>query len=209
MNQRLFNRSGASIGHPLPGIATAIAALVIAQAQPAIADTVKITCAQADMIAGADDPLTVTYEGDASGTLTVASERINLALPATKELRTGEFEGKPHSVTGIRAFAEVETTMPDRAALEACAAKSVAPEFKDDADMFAVSMLSCVKSAQSAAAPVRVAAQLSVALVPSDIAGAADDVVVEIKRTYLEKANAPGGSISLDAFPGQCVLEGE
>lgn len=181
-----------------------IAVLAAASGNGAWASPIKIACAVADALSGSGGPLTVSYDGEATGTVTVASEQISFSLPAKKEVRKGELDGKPHSVTGITGFSETLTVMPDQAALEACAAKSVQPEFKDDADMVAMAVMSCVKTAPAAAAPVKAQVSVSIALVPND--GAADDVVVEIKRSYSAPAKVPGGKISIDTFPGNCSL---
>jgi hypothetical protein len=180
------------------------ALLVSASGNGAWASSIRIACAAADALSGGGGPVTVTYDGEAAGTVTVASEQISFSLPAKKEVRMGELDGKPHSVTGITGFSETLTAMPEQAALEACAAKSVQPEFKDDADMVAMAVMSCVKTTPAAAAPVKAQVSVSVALVPND--GAADDVVVEIRRSYSAPAKVPGGKISIDTFPGNCSL---
>lgn len=180
--------------------------LYLAVSTIAVAGPLRITCAVADSLAGSGGPLTVTYDGDATGVVTVASQTVNLQLPATKEVRTGELDGKPHSVTGIRGSGAGDFTMPDRSALEACAMNNTPAEFKDDADLFAMALLSCMKTTPPSAAPVKANASVSIALVPN--AGAAPDVVVELTRTYVEKSSVPGGVIKLETFPGQCILEG-
>lgn len=182
-------------------IAGRLLAMAVLVGSPAYAASLKITCDKADAMSGAAGPLTVTYDGDASGTIAVASPTISFSLPAKREVRTGDLDGKPHSVTGITAFGDAMSAMPDQRQLEACAAKGVQPEFKDDPDLFAMAVMACVKTTANGA-PVKVAASVSVALVPGE--GGADDVVVEIKRFYLTPSKGPGGKLSLDAFPGGC-----
>lgn len=184
-----------------------LAAIVTMPAPPVLAGAIKITCAKADTIAGGGGAMTVTYDGDATGTVTIASAPVSLSIPATKTVRTGTLDGKPHSVTGITGATEGAFAMPDRAALEACASKSVQPEFKDDANMYSVALLSCSTSTPLSTAPVKASAAVSIALVPAESGG--DDVVVEIKRTYTEKSPVPSGTVSIDTFPGDCTLAGE
>lgn len=204
MNQCLPDRSGVPIRHRLRGAATAFVALMTALASPAIAGSVKITCtkAEADWMAGG--PTTVTYDGDQSGTITIASAAINLSLPATKEVHSGTVFGKPFTTTRIDGRAEAEMVMPDQAALEDCAAKNTPADFAGDAGMFAIAISSCAKSAPLAPAPVKVGAMVAIVLIPSD-----DTVGVVITRTYREKTNAAGGATSLEASAGDCVLEGK
>lgn len=182
-------------------IVCGLLATVMLVGTPTFAASVKITCDKADALSGAAGPLTVTYDGEASGTVAVASPSISFSLPAKKEVRSGDLDGKPHTVTGITAFGEAMSSMPDQGQLETCAAKSVQPEFKDDADLFAMAVMSCAKTMANGAS-VKIAASVSVALVPGE--GGADDVVVEIKRSYLAPSKSPGGKLSLDAFPGGC-----
>lgn len=180
-----------------------LVALLAFPASPVFSGTVNITCAKADVMTGGGGPMTVTYDGDATGTITIASVPVNLSVPANKTVRTGTLDGKPHSVTGIIGASDGAIPMPDRVALEACASKNIQPEFKDDADMYAVALLSCVSSTPLAAAPVNANASVNIALVPNN---GGEDVVVEIKRTFLEKSAVPGGTISIETFPGDCAL---
>lgn len=200
---RKFN-SGATV--PRARICGVIVALIALPASPVLSGTVNITCAKADAMASGGGPMTVSYDGDATGTITIASAPVNLSVPANKTVKTGTLDGKPHSVTGIVGASDGAIPMPDRAALEACAAKNIQPEFKDDADMFAVALLACVSSTPVAAAPVEANASVTIALVPNN---GGEDVVVEIKRTYLEKSAVPGGTISIETFPGDCALAGK
>lgn len=177
-----------------------------ASATPAIAGAIAISCEIENSMAASGGPLTLSYEGAESGTLKLRSKRINIEMPATKEVRKGTLDGKPHTVTGIRGAIESVTAMPSQQALEDCVAKNTSPEFKDDADIASVTLLTCMKTVPHAATPVKAATSVSIALVPSDEARGADDVVVEIKRTYLEKSSVPGGTISLETYPGRCTL---
>lgn len=181
-----------------------LVALIAFPASPVFAGTVNITCAKADVMAGGSGPMTVTYDGEATGMITIASGPVNLSVPANKTVRTGTLDGKPHSVTGIIGASDGAIPMPDRLALEACASKNIQPEFKDDADMYAVALLSCVSSTPLAAAPVNANASVNIALVSNS--GGGEDVVVEIKRTFLDKSAVPGGTISIETFPGDCAL---
>ena len=178
-------------------------ALIVAFAiSPASAAAIKITCENEDvMAAGWKGPMTVTYDGAASGTLTVKSEHIDLRLPATSKKRTGEIDGKSKTATAIDGFGDTKTVMPDLAALEACAAKSVQPDFKNDADMVAIARMSCLATTAPSAAPVPVTASVTVGLIPGDTAGT-PDVIVEIKRTY-----ADANKTSIETFPKNCALE--
>ena len=88
------------------------------------AETVNISCDSAGETAPAK--LLLTYEGGASGTLTVQAPFGTLSLPATKENRQDVEDGEKLTATGIRAFGSATVTMPDKAAIEACVAKNLA-----------------------------------------------------------------------------------
>ena len=71
-------------------------------AAPAYAETVTIAC-EANATLNAPD-MTIVYEGEAEGTLTITAPFGEMSLPATKEDREGTDEnGQPLSATGIRA----------------------------------------------------------------------------------------------------------
>ena len=160
------------------------------------ADVVQINCVRSGAFtAGWDEPLQVTYSGDESGTLAIASTGVALSLPANKQIRTGELDGKPHSVTYITGNADTEALMPNLAALEACAASHIQPEFKDDPDMYELSVRSCLDTTPATNTPIPVSASFTIVLVPQS--NSPHDVIFEIKRTYAEKSVAPGSAMTV------------
>ena len=172
----------------------------------AAAEPISINCENEDVLAANwKGPMTVTYDGEASGTLIVKSDHIDLTLPATSKVRTGEVDGSPKTATAIEGFGETKSVMPDLAALEACAVKTVQPDFKDDADMVAIARISCLVTTPPSAAPVTVKASVTVGLSPGETAGA-PDVIVEIKRTYSETTAAAGKAVSIETFPKNCAI---
>ncbi|QIG47745.1 hypothetical protein G5V57_08410 [Nordella sp. HKS 07] len=66
----------------------------------------------------ASPQMTLAYEGDAKGTLTVKASFGEMILAATREEQEGEIDGQKYSVIGIRAFGETSALMPDRVALD-------------------------------------------------------------------------------------------
>jgi hypothetical protein len=170
----------------------------------AIASTIKIACGPDGFGAfGAATPMTITYTGEATGTLTVTSKDIELRLPAQKSSRTSSNGGETVTATVIDGIGETDALMPDPGALQACVVQSVPPEFKDDPDLMYSTAQSCASKVALGPAPVRIKAAVSVGIIPSP-SGASADIIVEMKRSYLEVPPHPGGPISLDTFPRDC-----
>jgi hypothetical protein len=109
----------ASIGFSLGRTVWRGLVLVAIFAAPAYAETVSIAC-KANTALNAP-AMTIVYEGEAEGTLTIAAPFGEMRLPATKEDREGTDEkGQPISATGIRAGGPATVQMPEKASIEAC-----------------------------------------------------------------------------------------
>lgn len=78
--------------------------------------------------------MTLVYEGDGAGTLTVKDSFGEMSLPARKETREGQGDdGTKMTATGIAAFGLVSAVMPDKAAIEACVNDKLPPDQLQDA----------------------------------------------------------------------------
>jgi hypothetical protein len=183
----------------------ALATTFISAAQ-AHAEPVVVSCADEDVIhAGWDSPLAVSYTGGQSGEISVKSEHMDLTVPASLSERSTEIDGAEVKAVDINGSAETAALMPDMEDLLACAARSVQPEFKDDADMVALALMSCAPQAKPGAEGVKIAATVRLGLLPG-ADGNATDVIVEIKRRYLDVKTPAGEDLVIETFPKDCKL---
>jgi hypothetical protein len=166
-------------------------------AAPAYAETVSIAC-EANPALNAP-AMTIVYEGEAEGTLTITAPFGEMSLPATKESREGTDEaGQPLSATGIRAAGPATVQMPDKAAIEACVMGKLPPDQLADSDIVFLTVLGCAGEAPVGTEPIAINASAEIALAPI--------VYVGITRTYTQPTDLAVGTIALEAYPN-CSLE--
>lgn len=186
------HRAGDRIG---TGFALGVAALSLA-ALPANAAALQIRCEQETVgVPAWTAPLVVTYDGGESGTLSVKSDHIELSLDATYRTRPED------GAKVIDAAGEVAVTMPDLALLDDCTAARVPADFKDDADFYTITSMSCLGETQPSADPVPIRASVSVGILPTD------EAIVEIKRTYKAASTGPAGTLHIETYPANCSLD--
>jgi hypothetical protein len=177
-------------------VAAAISGLLV-PAVPGHAETVTIAC-EANPTLNAPE-MTIVYEGEAEGTLTIAAPFGEMSLPATKESREGTDEtGQPISATGIRAAGPATVQMPDKAAIESCVKGKLPPDQLADSDIVFVTVIGCANEAPLGAEPIAINASAEIALAPL--------VYVGVTRTYTEPTDLAVGTIALEAYPN-CSLE--
>lgn len=171
----------------------------------AAAEKISIRCEKADVINAAwSSPMTVAYEGEEAGTLTVKAPHGELTLPAT--LKRQSAAGQEAQV--IEGFGMTETTMPDLARLESCITTKVAPGEEANADSYDQALIECLAGTPASPAPVSVKGHVKVGLLPGDTPGNLS-VIVEVRRTYDAKTRSPRGSTTVDSFPANCALAGK
>jgi hypothetical protein len=179
------------------GAASSIAGLALCLTTlPAPAETLQISCEQETVgVPEWTGPLVITYEGEESGRLNVKSDHTELSLDATYRTRP---EDGAKVIDGV---GEIAATMPDRELLDACTAARVPTDFKDDADFYNVTSMSCLGVTQPSAGPVPIKASVRIGILPSD------DAIVEIKRTYQAASTGPGGTMYIETYPKNCKLD--
>jgi hypothetical protein len=177
-------------------VAAGIVSLV-ALATPGHAETVALAC-EANPTLNAPE-MTITYEGEAEGTLTITAPFGEMSLPATKEDREAtDATGQPISATGIRAAGPATVQMPDKAAIESCVKGKLPPDQLADSDIVFVTVMGCAQEAPLGAEPIAINASAEIALAPL--------VYVGVTRTYAEPTDLAVGTIALEAYPN-CSLE--
>lgn len=158
------------------------------------AKTVTLKCA-------APLEMTLVYEGDDSGTLTVTEPSGSFSLPARMETREGEVDGTPMKATGILANGKVSSVMPDKTAIEACVKSKLSGDLLEDSDVVFSTALGCTTSAPMGKEPVEVNANVEISVVEPP------DAYVFITRTYVEPSSLAGGKIELSSMPPpQCAV---
>lgn len=152
----------------------------------------------------APSEMTLVYEGDESGTLTVTESSGAFSLPARMETREGEVDGTPAKAMGILANGPVSMMMPDKEAIEACVKSKLSGDLLADADVVFTTALGCSSSAPMGKEPVQVDAKVEISVVEPPSA------YVFITRTYVEPSSLAGGKIELSSMPPpQCALAGQ
>ena len=161
-------------------------------AAPASAETIILTCeAKPAFNAPA---MTLVYEGEAKGTLTIAAPFGKISFPATKEVRRGTDEkGKPISATGILGGGPATVRMPEKAAIESCVKSKLPPDQLADSDLVFMAVMHCANKAPLGAEPVRINASVEIAIEPL--------VYVGLTRTYIEPTQLSVRMIKLEAYP--------
>ncbi len=186
-----------SLGKVAPGLSRLLLLTGLLWAQSAHAETITIAC-EASPVWNAP-AMTIVYEGEAEGTLTIAAPFGEMRLPATKESRQGTDEnGQPLSATGIRAFGTATVQMPDMAAIESCVKGKLPPDQLADSDMVSVTVMGCANEVPLSTGPVAINASAELALEPI--------VYVGLTRTYADPTDLAGGTIALNAYP-KCSIE--
>jgi hypothetical protein len=171
---------------------------LVALAAPGHAETVTIAC-EANPTLNAPE-MTIVYEGEAEGTLTVTAPFGEMSLPATKEDREGTDEtGQPLLATGIRAAGPATVQMPDKATIESCVNGKLPPDQLADSDIVFMTMMGCVNEAPLGAEPIAINASAEIALAPL--------VYVGVTLTYVEPTDLAVGTIALDAYPNCSIVE--
>jgi hypothetical protein len=144
--------------------------------------------------------MTIVYEGETQGTLTIKAPFGEMSLPATMESRQGTDEtGQPLSAHGIRAAGPATVQMPDKAAIEACVRGKLPPDQLADSDIVFVTVMSCAKEVPVGAEPIAINASAEIALAPL--------VYVGVTRTYAEPTDLAVGTIALEAYPNCSIVE--
>lgn len=181
--------------------ATAVAlSLAIGGCTAGAAETMSIRC-EADAVAGGIPALSLTYEGDDSGTLTIASSLGEMVLPATREEREGENEGAKYTVIGITASGPANLLISDKAAMEACIAGRTPGEQANDPDFVTMAADACRREVPLATARLPINARAEIAVME------APGVYVYLTLTYADKSNVPGEHITIETLPPpSCVV---
>jgi hypothetical protein len=187
-NRRICRQSIAMVGGVLPLRASVgCGALLVATlaAGPAWAQSLVLKCEERGESATA--PMSMVYEGAASGTLKVTGSFGEMTLPARREDREG--------ITGIRAFGNATVLMPDPSALDACIAARRAGGTAPDPDVDALSVFACSEKLPNGPTPVAVTATVEIALIEPPVAQ------VFLRRSYVEKSGVTGEIITLESVP--------
>jgi len=175
-------------------------AFVLGCASSASAGAITAKCQGQD----GDKPyaMTMVYEGDDSGTLKISGSFGDMSFPAAKRSRQSVTAGETINATQIWGGAEVPLVMPDKGAIETCVKSKLPPEQVTDPDIVFVTIPSCAAAAPPTAQPIPVKVYAEFTFLDPET------VLPVFKRTYLEKTDLPGGTLTLELMPtSQCTIE--
>lgn len=176
-------------------IRTALAiGLLLGFPEAPLAAKIGLSCASGDVVTGSAGPVTYSYEGEASGTLTVKSTTGQFILPATM-MTDGE-------TTSIKGNGMTTAPMPDLDALETCIAQR---RDTQDPDAYLSARDACLSSTPLAKAPVAIKGWVNIGIMPG-LTPDKPGVMIEVKLTYARKTAGPGGVTSIDSYPGRCTV---
>ena len=179
---------------------TAVLGLLLTAA-PAKSAVLTFTCDEEDV--GKPSTMTVTYEGEADGTMKVVASFGEMSFPAYKTAGQVEVDGQTVPQIDIYGFGKARVLMPVKAGLEACiTAKRSASDTND-----AASIKDCHPTLDTTT--MEVDAEISIALA-SYLPGPS----VTVRRTYLEQSEdyldgsgEPGGYMTVENGPlPKCTL---
>lgn len=152
---------------------TALLLVWVFASPPAGAATLTLTCEERDTPKPA--AMTVTYDGEADGTVKVVGSFGEISLPAQRTEGAVEVDGQKVPQTSIYGFGKAHVMMPVKAALEACVmGKRAADDANDIANLAA-----CQSTVDTVETDID--AEVSIA-----IASYLQGPSVTIRRTYLE-----------------------
>jgi hypothetical protein len=163
-------------------------------ALPAAAETFTAKCAGKEF----DKPyeMTLVYEGEDNGTITISGAFGDMSLPASmKERENTSEDGETVRATQFWGGGEIPIVVPDKAAIEACVKKRLPPDQVTDADIVFVTIPSCADAAPPTASPIPVKVYAEVTFLDPET------VFLIFKRTYLEPTDLPDKEIVLEPIP--------
>lgn len=180
----------ASIGRVLAGLLCSILLSPVS----ARAETIHVTCNRENITApGWTGPLTATFDGDPNGMLVIRADHTRLDLHGS--MATAQDNSKQ-----VWASEDTKAIMPDLADLDACSASKVPKDVVADADFFNIMSMSCLQTVKLSAEPVPIKASVRIFVF------SAQDVTVEIKRTYQDPSKGPGGVMYIESYPDGCKV---
>ncbi|WP_146140191.1 hypothetical protein [Alsobacter soli] len=150
------------------------------------------------------DRITITYVGDATGTLTVKAPYGELALPATmgrsKQTAPRLNNGRPYTLVSFIAGGSARVVMPDKAAVETCTRTKLKPEELADKDLASMTIVGCMAQAKWSSGPVPIEATIRVAVMET-APGQHEVSGVTYIRTLTEPTSLPAGKIKIESLP--------
>lgn len=140
--------------------------------------------------------MTLTYDGEAEGTLKVVASYGEFTLKAERSAAEADVNGTKVTQTAIRGDGEVEVGMPSKTALEACIVAKRQPGDTDDM----LGLMACLATVESEKRTAGVHVEIGM---HSDT----PEPFVFVTRGYLEASKdylvngAPAGFITIQSVP--------
>lgn len=163
----------------------------------------SLDCGRADVMNPAwNAPLKFVFEGDDQGTLKVSGPLGEFSIPVKRspmEIQPGE---KGEAIDGN---AKATLKLPALADLEACIDKEGGLGTGPQSDEYLNARDACLRKLKPAASGVGAIAEIRLGISP-DKDNSGEDAFVVFKLRYEAPSRAPGGQMTVEAFPAQCRL---
>ena len=167
-------------------------------ASSALAEPARIECqGETIIIPGWDTgTMNVTYDGGASGTLTVKGPHTDFNVPASSHT----YE-KPYPPVVIDGAGDIKAVMPDLKAIDTCVAGRM--KSNPDPSLYSMFAISCMEKGPASAAPVPVHATATITFLRNDDSGALEPFV-SMKLIYIDKLPSQTDNLSIEFMTKGC-----
>ena len=185
-------------------LAVGIFALFVGAGAP-LAAGLTLKCRHADVVNPKwKVPLTFVYAGGDSGPVNVSSPFGDFSINVK---RTSMPAGTKTTGEALAGAATVRVKLPPLADLEACILKRLTASASkpDDKDAFLNGRDACLQTLQPPLEGVDAIASLRIGFVKDQSGG--EDLFADLRFRYEGASRAPGGTMVVEPFPAQCVLE--
>jgi hypothetical protein len=180
-----------------------IFALFVGAGAP-LAAGLTLKCGRADVMNPKwNGPMTFAYPGGDSGPLNISGPFGNFSIGVKRTSRPAGTETTGEALEGA---AKARVKLPPLADLEACIDKARGPASKpDDRDAFLNARDGCLRTLQSPPEGVDAMASLRIGFFKDKSSG--EEAFVDLKFRYEASSRAPDGTLVVELFPAQCLLE--
>jgi len=185
-------------------LAVGIFALFVGAGAP-LAAGLTLKCGNADVANPKwKVPLTFVYAGGDSGPVKISGPFGDFSINVR---RTSMPAGVKTTGEALAGAVTARIKLPPLADLEACILKRLATSGSkpDDGDAFLNGRDACLQTLQPPAEGVDATASLRIGFFKDQSAG--EDAFVDLRFKYEGASRAPGGTMVVEPFPAQCVLE--
>ncbi|RVD46357.1 hypothetical protein EN812_30680 [Mesorhizobium sp. M4B.F.Ca.ET.169.01.1.1] len=194
--------TGYTISRLLPPLAM-FGALLLPDGTQAAA--LKLTCGRADVMNPKWSlPITFAHPGGDAGPVTVTGPFGDFSIVVKRSSTSIQGEAGE----ALDGTAKVRVMLPTLTDLEACIEQTRDPVSKpDDKDAFLNARDACLQKLAPAPGGADVVAGLRIGLLADKGDSSGEDGFVDLRLRYEGESRAPGGAMTVEPLPAQCLLE--